>query len=134
VMVSAYIAQNTIVNSPMHHCSFLKTMAQKWGLRSLGPRQDTALPFTEVFATSARTFDTWPDLETYPGPSPALDATLMRAIDPSTVELNSLQVSILDAILELCVKDPAAVNRRLTSAKDALALLDRVKSLRYPVR
>ncbi len=121
VMVSAYIAKNTIVNSPMHHCSFLKTMEQKWGLSSLGPRQDTALPFTEVFATSSRTLDSWPDFEFYPGPSPALDATMMRAVDPSTVQLNPLQASILDAILELCVKDPAAVNMRLTSAKDALA-------------
>jgi phospholipase C len=134
VMVSAYIAQNSIVNSLMDHCSFLKTMEQKWGLGSLGPRQDAAAPFTEVFATSARTLDTWPDFETYPGPSPALDATLMRAIDPSTVQLNSLQASILDAILELCVKDPAAVSRRLTTAQDALAVLNRAKILRYPVR
>ena len=52
VMVSANIAANTIVNSPMHHCSFLKTMQQKWGLPSLGPRQDTAPPFTEVFTST----------------------------------------------------------------------------------
>jgi hypothetical protein len=59
---------------------------------------------------------------------------MMRAVDPSTVQLNPLQASILDAILELCVKDPAALNMRLTSAKDALALLNRVKNLRYPAR
>jgi hypothetical protein len=109
-------------------------MEQKWGLPSLGPRQDTALPFTEVFATSTRTLDTWPDFEFYPGPSPTLDATLMRVVHPSTVQLNRLQISILDAILELCVKDPAAVNMRLTTAKDALGLLNRVKNLRYPAR
>ena len=78
--------------------------------------------------------DSWPDFEFYPGPSPALDATMMRAVDPSTVQLNPLQASILDAILELCVKDPAALNMRLTSAKDALALLNRVENLRYPAR
>ena len=34
VMVSDFIAKNTIVNSRMDHCSFLKTIAQKWGLPS----------------------------------------------------------------------------------------------------
>lgn len=58
VMVSAHIAANTIVNSPMDHCSFLKTMQQKWGLGSLGPRHDAAPPFTEVFAASSRSLDT----------------------------------------------------------------------------
>jgi phospholipase C len=91
VMVSAHIASNTIVNSPMDHCSFLKTMQQKWSLTSLGPRQDAASPFTEVFATSARPLDTWPDFESYPGPSAALDAALMREVDLSAVPLNALQ-------------------------------------------
>jgi phospholipase C len=133
VMVSAYIAKNTIVNSPMHHCSFLKTMEQKWGLQSLGPRQDAALPFTEVFAASLRTLDDWPDFEPYPGPSAALGTTLMRAVDSSTIPLNRLQASILDATQELCLKDPASVSMRPTSA-NALLLLNRVKSLRYPAR
>ena len=82
-MVSANIAANTIVNSPMHHCSFLQTMQQKWGLTSLGPRQDTAPPFTEVFTPTARALDTWPDWKVYPGPASTLDEALMRVVDPS---------------------------------------------------
>src|SRR6185503_11179777 len=88
VMVSANIAANTIVNSPMHHCSFLQTMQQKWGLTSLGPRQDTAPAFTEVFTPTARSLDTWPDWKVYPGPSSTLDETLMPMVDPSEVPLN----------------------------------------------
>lgn len=134
VMVSAHIASNTIVNSPMDHCSFLKTMQQKWSLTSLGPRQDAASPFTEVFATSARPLDTWPDFESYPGPSAALDAALMREVDLSAVPLNALQQSIMNAIVELYGTDLAAMGMRLADAKDAQALLDRVKTLRYPTR
>src|SRR6185503_21345543 len=98
VMVSAYIAPNTIVNSQMHHCSFLKTMQQKWGLTSLGPRQDSAPEFTEVFTSTARDLSTWPDWEFYPGPSSTLDETLMGQVDPGDVPLNDLQKSIIDAI------------------------------------
>jgi hypothetical protein len=32
VMVSAHIAPNTIVNTTMDHCSFLKTVQHKWNL------------------------------------------------------------------------------------------------------
>jgi phospholipase C len=134
VMVSAHIASNTIVNSPMDHCSFLKTMQQKWSLTSLGPRQDAASPFTEVFATSARPLDAWPDFESYPGPSAALDVALMREVDLSAVPLNALQQSIMNAIVELYGTDLAAMGMRLADAKDAQALLDRVKTLRYPTR
>src|SRR6267154_1369607 len=136
VMVSQNIARNTIVNSQMDHCSFLKTMQQKWGLTSLGPRQDAAPPFTEVFASSPRT-DPWPDFPSYPGQSPALDATLMRHVDPNAVPVNSLQASILNAIVELYGKDPAVAalaGMRVKTAKDAQKLLERVKVLRYPAR
>lgn len=60
VMISSHIAPGTIVNEPMHHCSFLKTMQKKWGLASLGPRQDDAPCFAgAVFSETPRT---WPDL------------------------------------------------------------------------
>ena len=124
------------MNSQMDHCSFLKTMQQKWGLTSLGPRQDAAPPFTEVFASSPRT-DSWPDFPSYPGQSPALDATLMRHVDPNAVPVNGLQASILNAIVELYGKDPAVAalaGMRVKTAKDAQKLLERVKILRYPAR
>jgi len=49
-------------------------MERKWGLRSLGPRQDGAIPFRKVFASSERALDTLPNFESYLGPSLALDA------------------------------------------------------------
>ena len=78
--------------------------------------------------------DTWPDFESCPGPSAALDAALMREVDLSAVPLNALQQSIMNAIVELYGTDLAAMGMRLTDAKDAQALLDRVKTLRYPTR
>lgn len=60
VMISSHIAPGTIVNDAMHHCSFLKTMQQKWGLGSLGPRQDDAPSFADV--TFSDTHRSWPDL------------------------------------------------------------------------
>jgi phospholipase C len=44
IMVSPYITKNTIINTPMSHTSFLRTMHEKWGLCSLSARED-ASPF-----------------------------------------------------------------------------------------
>ena len=40
IMVSPYIRKNTIINAPMSHTSFLKTMRRKFGLGSLSARED----------------------------------------------------------------------------------------------
>jgi phospholipase C len=134
VMVSAHIGKNSIVNSEMHHCSFLKTMQLKWSLAgSLGPRVDSAPPFTEVFSSSLRTIDTWPDFDQYPGPSSTLDTTMMREVDLGMRPLNVLQSSILNAIVELHATDPSIAGMQVKTAKDALAVLNRVRSLRYPI-
>ena len=42
IMVSPYIQQNTIINTPMSHTSFLRTMREKWGLCSLSAREDAS--------------------------------------------------------------------------------------------
>jgi phospholipase C len=42
VMVSPYIKQNTIINTPMSHTSFLKTIHEKWSLLSLSAREDNS--------------------------------------------------------------------------------------------
>lgn len=139
VMVSANIAANTIVNSPMHHCSFLQTMQQKWGLTSLGPRQDCAPPFTEVFTSTSRELDTWPDWKDYPGPSSTLVESLMRAVDPRADPLNDLQKSIVDAISHYYAHDPAlsGILTRLSgigirTAEDAKEFLEKAEKLRHP--
>jgi phospholipase C len=131
VMVSAHIAGNTIVNTPMDHCSFLKTMQQKWGLKSLGPRQDAAKPFTEVFAASSRSLDNWPDFESYPIGPVSLDLRLMRDVDLSAIPLNVLQGSILKAIREFYARDLPGAGLPI-GAEDALELLDRARSFRFP--
>jgi phospholipase C len=131
VMVSANIAANTIVNTPMHHCSFLQTMQQKWDLPSLGPRQDTAPPFTEVFTSTARSLDTWPDWKIYPGPSSTLVEELMGEVDPRDVPLNKLQKSIIEAISKFYLGDPGLSAMLIESRPDAEMFLDRVARLRH---
>jgi phospholipase C len=42
VMVSPYIEKNTIINTPMSHTSFLRTMREKWKLKSLSSREDAS--------------------------------------------------------------------------------------------
>ena len=55
IMVSAHIAKNTVVNTPMYHDSFLKTMEKKWNallpgkFPYLSKRIEAAPEFTEVF-------------------------------------------------------------------------------------
>lgn len=132
VMVSANIAKNTIVSTPMHHCSFLQTMQQKWNLGTLGPRQDSASPFTEVFTPATRTLDTWPDWKAYPGQLLTLDAARLRGVDPGAFQLNGLQLSILDAIRELYANDPVVSAKAMTLATDAKAFLQRIRKLRHP--
>jgi len=48
VMVSPYIKKNTIINSPMSHTSFLRTMHKKWGLYSLSSREDASPYFHDT--------------------------------------------------------------------------------------
>jgi hypothetical protein len=115
----------------MDRCSFLKTMQQKWSLESLGRRHDDAAPFTEVFAPSSRSLDTWPDFEPYPGKQVSLNFEMMREIDLSKMPLNVLQASILNAMRQFYAEDlkEAAFP---TTARDARDLLDRAKQLRFP--
>ena len=131
VMVSANIAANTIVNSPMHHCSFLQTMQQKWDLTSLGPRQDSAPPFTEVFTSTSRDLDTWPDWKVYPGPSSTLDEALMQQVDPGDVPLNDLQKSIINAISKYYGDDLALSAMSVNTASDAKEFLEEAEKLRH---
>ena len=138
-MVSANIAANTIVNSDMHHCSFLQTMQQKWDLGSLGPRQETAPPFTEVFTPTARDHKSWPDWKAYPGPSSTVDEGLLRSVDLGDAPLNDLQKSILDAIAKFYADDPllsdmgpALSTAGTDTVRDAKEFLERIKKLRHP--
>lgn len=132
VMVSANIAANTIVNTPMHHCSFLQTMQQKWDLQpSLGPRQDSAPPFTEVFTSTSRALDTWPNWAAYPGPTSTLNESMMTKVDPSDVPLNDLQKSIIEATAKFYVQDPLLSAMEVDTAADAEKVLEAAQKLRH---
>jgi hypothetical protein len=93
VMVSAYIAPNTVINTPHDHTSFLKTMFEKWSRYLIGPltaRDGAASDFREVFTASAlRDVSTWPDI-----PKPQIPAGLGE-IDFSDAPLNDLQRSMV---------------------------------------
>jgi hypothetical protein len=133
VMVSANIAANTIINTPLHHCSFLQTMQQKWGFTtSLGPRQETAPPFTEVFTATARTQESWPNWTTYPGPVSTLDETLLGVVDASDAPLNDLQQSIVEAIAAFYADDPILSSMVVNTAGDAKKFLEAAEKLRHP--
>jgi phospholipase C len=93
VMVSAYIAPNTIINNQYEHCSFIRTMSQKWNLPGLTERDRHAPAFTEVFtSTTARDLSTWPVI-----PDPVLPPG-WEDVDESDAPLNDLQRSILEAV------------------------------------
>lgn len=110
IMVSAHIAPATVVNTPMHHGSFLKTMCTKWNAMlpgkfpGLTERDKHAPPFTEVFTSSdPRPASDWPVI-----PAPAIPADYWTR-DFSDVPLNDLAHSIVAAIL---ASPPATAARK----------------------
>lgn len=121
VMVSAHIRQNTIVNAPMQHGSFLRTMSRKWSLESLGPRQDSAAEFTPVFtAATLRDVSDWPDWSTYPGPAlPEQPAWP----DLTEIALNELQKSYFRALQAIAGLDATDTASRLATLADARRFL-----------
>ena len=110
IMVSSHIAKNTVVKTPMDHCSFMKTVGKKWDKAALGlaptipdeqrkfppltARVRDALEFTEVFTLDAPRTD-WPVMD-----QPIVRRDVLEA-DYSQSPLNKLQQSILDAMSAL---------------------------------
>jgi phospholipase C len=102
VMVSAHIAENTIINTPMHHASFLKTMQTKWNrvtpgkFTTLTARQANAPEFTEVFTSeNARRASDWPDF-----PEPQISKEFYD-IDFSDSPLSDLHRSMVRGVAAL---------------------------------
>lgn len=131
VMVSAHIAKNTVINTPMHHASFLKTMQTKWNkvrkgkFPTLSPRQADAPEFSEVF-TSAKTRPTsdWPE-----PPEPVIPKELYT-IDFSDAPLNDLQRSIVAGVATLPQAQGMEVDlTRITTQAEAIAFLRSVPGL-----
>jgi phospholipase C len=120
VMISSYIAENTIVNETMHHNSFLKTMQKKWGLGSLGPRQDDAPCFADaVFSVKSGSgflneSRSWPDLSDIYRDHPAIAHA--KANPPKLRRnqlLSRLQASLLAGMYaHLCNLGHASIETR----------------------
>ncbi|MGD2110989.1 MAG: alkaline phosphatase family protein [Phycisphaerae bacterium] len=131
VMVSAHIKKNTVINTPMEHCSFLKTMQTKWNgvvpgkFPTLTRRQQHAPEFTEVFTSpAARLASDWPEL-----PEPVIPDKFQE-IDFSTAPLNDLQRSIVGAIAAIAEKQGMQVDpAKITTQNDALELMGSVPKL-----
>lgn len=113
IMVSSHIAKNTVVNTPMDHSSFQKTMARKWnqlspnGFPWTNGRVDHANEFSEVFTSEAlRPSTTWPVL---PEPQiPAGQTTRDCGDDP----VGKVSRSIIDSL----AATPEVVAARATGA------------------
>ena len=107
IMVSSHIAKNTIVNTPMDHCSFMNTLRKKWDKMAPGKfppltaRVAAANDFSEVFTSQAlRPASTWPvvqrpvvsqeflDSDFSEHPLGQLDRSIFEAVDglPQTIE------------------------------------------------
>lgn len=74
IMVSACIAPNTVINTPLMHTAFLNTMQAKWGANGKFPRisnrQASDGTFNEVFTAvgSPRPAKSWPTVKAPPLP------------------------------------------------------------------
>ncbi len=102
IMISSHIAKNTVVNTPMHHGSFLNTVSTKWNKMLPGkfpPLTDRVADsplFTEVFTSATpRPRADWPVI-----PKPVVPNEFW-ARDFSQVPLTKFERQILDATTQL---------------------------------
>jgi phospholipase C len=96
IMVSSHIARNTVVNTPMHHGSFMNTLRNKWDKMAPGKfppltaRVADAPDFSEVFTSAApRPQADWPDI-----PKPVIPEEFW-AKDFSQTPLSNFQRSLV---------------------------------------
>ncbi|HEY6814584.1 MAG TPA: alkaline phosphatase family protein [Croceibacterium sp.] len=130
IMVSAHIAPNTVINTPMLHSSFLNTVQAKWGAGAppgafapLTARQESANLFTEVFtAAQARPASEWKVVQ-----GPPLPPTLGTA--PLDEPLDDLGQSIIDGAAEMLKrKGLAALPVQPVTRSDAVGYLAQARA------
>jgi phospholipase C len=128
IMVSSHIAKNTVVNTPMHHGSFMSTVGEKWGKLAPGmfppltARVAGAPDFTEVFTSAAATQD-WPDI-----PKPVIPDEFW-AKDFSQAPLSKLQRSLINGTATL--PRVKAANRRGLVSLDTRLIRTNAQALNY---
>lgn len=121
IMVSPYIKKNTIINTPLSHTSFLKTMHKKWGLLSLSTREDASPYFhdTGLFSSTLQRA-TMADMPNLAAPVVPVDNT-----DYSKAIMSALGKAIMALFKELwCKAFPGdCPSTEITTQEDAAAFL-----------
>ncbi|MGD8327710.1 MAG: alkaline phosphatase family protein [Sphingomonadales bacterium] len=135
VMISSRILENSIINTPCDHTSFLATLSDKWGLPALTNRAASAFSIADVMQKRmTSSLRTWPDV--HPVPIPESHAN----IDLSGHPLNGLQRSILTGAVALHFKDQLEsddfkewINRAIliNTVDDALNFIKDLKCLNH---
>ena len=70
IFISAWIEAGTVVNTPLQHCSIIRTICEKWGLPHLTERDLSAPHIGDIFTGSeVRNREDWPDPTPRPNPS-----------------------------------------------------------------
>ena len=104
IFVSAFIDAGTIINTPLHHNSLLRTLSQKWGLGHLTERDRTATDLSGIFnRSSPRPRDEWPVITPLPIP-PDVEAASLQDRD-----LNDLQRGIVGLVAAIDGDEPPAI-------------------------
>lgn len=123
IMASAYIKKNTIINEPMSHTSFLRTMRAKpgWPNSSLSTRED-ASPSFNVSGLFSSTPRTQAEMPSFPEPVIPTDDT-----DYSKAVMSALAKAIVSAIKDLWCKafpeDPVCKIMEMETQSDAAAFM-----------
>jgi phospholipase C len=120
IMISPYIKKNTIVNDPMSHTSFLRTVHEKWGGGSLSAREDASPRFHDTGLL-------WPTLQrqkisempTFPQPVIQPDDT-----DYSKAVMSHLAQAIMSLFTELSAEALDRPSKEIKTQADAAAYLD----------
>jgi phospholipase C len=116
IVVSAYSAAGTLINTPLQHTSFMKTLEEKWSLGHLTERDRSANDLRETFDLfQPRTRESWPTLK--PRPVPQADTT---DDDP----LNPLQKHVVE-LVKAAVDEEDAAASELRTVRDAVHFLKR---------
>jgi phospholipase C len=116
VLVSAYIEPGTVINTPLHHTSLLKTMSEKWDLGSLTRRDGSARDLREAFNRSTpRERAAWP--VTTPRPCPG-----QKEVNNRDHPLNALQASIVGLAIAIGF-DPGFSPSEIRTVYDAIRFM-----------
>ena len=132
-MISSRILENSIINQPCDHTSFLATLTEKWGLPALTNRSANAHSVGDAMQKRMSPANrAWPEVHPIPIPESHKD------VDMGSYPLHGLQRSILTGAVMLQFKDGMDsvafkdwINRALSvqTVDDALNFIQDLKCL-----